>query len=239
MSLFFGRKHILKTVVVFVFVALFVRLGIWQIERHQWRQALNAELAAQLAQPPFLLNAVTDENALLAMSDRRVTVRGTFDFSEQVVVRNRNEPVLGPGVHLLTPYVLEGSARAVLVDRGWISSAEYQADAYAQYDSDSAEISGVVKQSENLARNAQISSSALTELFQIHIPQLQTQSQYELLPIYVLQTSDGKNIDARPYQAPHTLDLSPGNHLSYVVQWFSFAIIFLVGYIVYLRRYNN
>ena len=238
MMAYFGRKNILKTLLVATFVGLFIRLGIWQINRLEWRRNVNTELAAQLAEPPFLLNEFTAYEQFSEMSDRQVTARGQFDFDEQVVLRNRNDEILGPGVHLIAPFVLDGTDQAVMVDRGWISSAEHRAGAFEQYDVNSAEISGVIQQSENAARDATITDVAQSELFRLHIPQLQAQSQHELLPIYILQTSDGTDIEARPYQAAHQVDLSEGSHLSYVVQWFSFAVIFLVGYVVYIRRYG-
>ena len=238
MKVYFGRKHILKTILVAIFVGLFIRLGVWQLNRHEWRRNINAELASQLAQPSFLLNEFTAYEQFPEMSDRKVMVRGRFDFDEQVVIRNRNSQILGPGVHLVAPFVLEGTNQAVMVDRGWLSSAEHSAGAFEQFDVDSAEINGVIQQSEKAARDAVITDVAQSELFRLHIPQLQAQSQYDLLPVYILQTSDGTDIEARPYQAAHQVDLSEGSHMSYVVQWFSFAIIFVVGYIVYIRRYG-
>lgn len=238
-GIYFGRKHILKTIIVLIFVGLFIRLGIWQINRLEWRQGINAELASQLALPPFLLNEFDDHAQFPEMTDRKVVVQGQFDFDEQVVIRNRNDNVLGPGVHLLAPFVLDGGNQAVLVDRGWLSSAEHNAGDLSQYDAAVAEVAGVIQQSENPARNATISAEPQSELFRIHIAQLQAQSDYELLPIYILQTSDGTDLTARPYQAPHQVDLSEGSHLSYVVQWFSFALIFLIGYAAYIRRYGD
>ncbi|MGB1253727.1 MAG: SURF1 family protein, partial [Candidatus Promineifilaceae bacterium] len=221
---------------VAIFVGLFIRLGVWQLSRLGERRSANTELAAQLAESSFLLNAFDNFEQFPEMSDRQVTARGQFDFDEQVVVRNRNDAILGPGVHLVAPFVLDGTNQAVMVDRGWISSAEHNAGELGQYSVTSAEISGVIQQSENAARNAVITDVAQSELFRLHIPQLQAQSQYELLPIYVLQTSDGTDLEMRPFQASHQVDLSEGSHLSYVVQWFSFAIIFVVGYVAYIGR---
>ena len=238
MSVYFGRKHILKTLLVAIFVGLFIRLGIWQMNRLEWRRGINAELAAQLSEPQFLLNEFTKFEQFPDMSDRKVMVQGRFDFDEQIVLRNRNDEVLGPGVHLVAPFVLEGTDQAVMVDRGWISSAEHNTNEFDVFNIQLNEIRGVIQQSENPARDAVITDVAQRELFRLHIPQLQAQSQYELLPIYILQTSEGKDLEARPYQSAHQVDLSEGSHLSYVVQWFSFAIIFIVGYIVYIRRYG-
>ena len=39
-----------------------------------------------------------------------------------------------------------------------------------------------------------------------------------------------------PYPVDPPLDLTEGNHLSYALSWFSFAIVLLVGYPVFVIR---
>ena len=232
----FGRKHLPKTIFIILLVSLFIWLGFWQLDRRQWRLGLNAELAAQLAKPPALINNVTDFTTLLTMTDRKVTASGSFDYSEQVVLKNRNSELNGPGVHLIAPYRLTNSEQAILVDRGWISTADWTNGDYEQYDESFDQINGIVQQYDKPARNATAVTTEQSELFRLTFEQLQSQIEYELLPIIIQQTDVTPNLNARPYREPQAVELSEGNHLSYAVQWFSFAIIFGGGYLYYLRR---
>src|SRR5262245_39452849 len=94
-----------------------VGLGVWQLGRLQERRALNAEIAGRVEQPPIeLSNGPVDVDD---MEYRPVVASGTFDFSQEILLRNR--ALNGaPGYHVLTPLRIAGSEKAVLVDRGWI-----------------------------------------------------------------------------------------------------------------------
>ncbi len=233
---FFGRKNIAKTLLISGLVCLFIWLGVWQLNRRQWRIAQNEALAAQLAQPPILLNENSDPDALLAMTDRKISAKGHFDYAGQVVLRNRNSDLNGPGVHLVAPYRLNNSEQVVLVDRGWLSSAEWADGDFDQYDETFASIEGIVEQYEQPARNSAENSAAQSELFRLTYDQMQSQIDGQLVPIVIRQTDPNSDPNARPLREPFNVDLSEGSHLSYAVQWFSFAIIFGAGYLFYLRR---
>ena len=238
----FGRNHILKTLLIVGLVVLFIWLGVWQLNRQEWRNNLNAEQAARLAQPPALINDLDNYDQLLDMVDQQVAVRGQFDYSEQIVLKNQNNDVVGPGVHLVAPFVLEGSDDAILVDRGWISTSEWQAGEYAQYDEALTELAGVVMLFQQPGRNAGAENSAETtsnELFRLVQEPMQARSSHELLPIVFRQTGDESNLTDRPWRESWAVELSPGNHLSYAVQWFSFALIFGIGYLFWLDRQNR
>ena len=242
-GLLFGRNHILKTLLIAGLVILFIWLGVWQLNRHEWRKELNAEQAARLAQPPTLINDLADYSALLNMVDQQVTVRGQFDYSEQIVLKNQNNEVVGPGVHLVAPFVLDGDEHAILVDRGWLSTSEWQAGDYGQYDEALTELAGVVTLYQKPGRNAEVgvdsAELAQTELFRIVQEQMQARSEHDLLPVVFRQTGDESNLTDRPWRESWEVELSAGNHLSYAVQWFSFALIFGIGYLFWLDRLNR
>ena len=226
----FGRKYLPKTLFILAAAAVCVWLGFWQLDRLEWRRGLNAATRTQLDQPPVNLNTLDDPSALRDMTDRAIVASGDFDFSEQIILKNQNSQATGPGVHLVAPYVLDGN-RAVLVDRGWIPVAAAQIDALEPFDEQPTMVEGVVQQFST--RDATLVNG---EVFTLNFDQLQAVSQYELLPIVLLQTAEVDDINARPYRTPYRVDLSEGSHLGYAVQWFSFATIFVVGYLFYVRR---
>lgn len=236
----FSRRHLLKTVLILVLVVAFVRLGVWQLSRHQERVAANAVLEAQLAEPSVLINEVTDSAEWGSYTDRTVSARGAFDFDNQMVLVQQR--ALGRiGVHLVTPLLLDGAEQAVLVDRGWTPSDAAAPGEIDQFDvPGTVTLDGFVQATERLPRTADgglDSAEFEREIFQVNIPRLQTQLPYDLLPVYLLQApDDGALPSDLPYREAPQIDLSNGPHLGYAVQWFSFALVAVGFYAAYLRR---
>jgi surfeit locus 1 family protein len=109
----FSRQWILTTLLVLAGGALCVRLGFWQLDRLEQRRAFNAHVEAMRAAEPLIL-AGQSANDLTTMEYRAVAVSGTYDFENQVALRNRyyqNES----GFNLLTPLLLDDGS-ALLVD---------------------------------------------------------------------------------------------------------------------------
>ena len=93
---------------------LLVGLGVWQLERLQWKLGLIAEMTRNMAAPPITLDLA------LALGDRAqyrpVAIAGQFENSREVYVFATG-PNGAPVYHVLTPLVLSGG-REMLVDRG-------------------------------------------------------------------------------------------------------------------------
>jgi surfeit locus 1 family protein len=236
-ALFRGRRLWL-TPLVLVGAVILVRLGFWQLDRLAQRRAINAALAARRAEPPVPLTP-----ALAGAADqeyRHVEARGVFDSSKEIIQRNRALDG-APGVHVLTPLRLIGSDAAILVDRGWIPQGESAPDARQRYAAPTGEVV-VVGQ---LRRSQDNSSPPYDPPFSADRPQLDAwfhidtarigqQIGYPLLPAFIEQLPAPTDL-ALPRRDPLT-DLGEGPHLSYAIQWFSFAAILLVGYLATTYR---
>lgn len=119
---------IAKHLFALVILATLIFLGFWQLDRLEQRRAANAARLAALAQPALPLTPETDPATVIG---RRVVVSGVFRNEESIVLRGRRSDSGVDGVHLVTPLQIEGSEYAVLVDRGWLPSAQGAATAYA------------------------------------------------------------------------------------------------------------
>lgn len=239
-SLLFSRQWRWATLLVVTALFLFVRLGVWQLDRLQQRQAANAELAAQLAQPAVNLNqSLTDFNAN-DLRYRSVQVTGIFDISQQLLLsQQRYQGRLG--YHLLAPLQIAGTTQAVLVDRGWIPASAEQWLDYPNFPiTTTVTIQGYIQETEK-APNANPSlENPQKEWFQVDIAAIQKQLPYSLLPFYIWQQPDSREIPTTPpYLTPITFDLSEGSHLGYAIQWFLFALILGGGYIYYIDQNHN
>lgn len=238
MKLLFNRANWHKTVLIALLSLIFVRLGLWQLDRLEERRASNELLRQQLNQEAIDLTEEEDSADLTSFSDRQVTVTGAFDFGYQIIVKSQvNE--IGPGVRLAAPFVLENSNRAIMVDRGWLSSAEFNPAQLAQYDDPATTITGYLRPSDNLAPKATPSPLFSAEQFRLHLPTLDQQLPYDLLPMILMQGPASAEISARPYRSPQEIDLSEGPHMAYALQWFAFALLCSIGYIFYLRGQHH
>ncbi len=241
----FSRRWWWVTLVVLALMLVLARLGIWQLDRLAERRAANAQLMAALAAPPISLNEAWANYAAFAPADvpedlanRDVTLMGAYDFDHQLVVKlqpldNR------PGVHLLTPFVLEdgGQPTAVLVDRGWIPDAEYEAGQRFDDATGRQTIAGYVALTETIRRrtaDAVVPTSPNDEVFRVDISALQKEMPYQLAPFYVKVAPTGDN--ALPEEIAKEIDLSEGPHLGYAVQWFIFSLGLGAGYVLYVYR---
>ncbi len=219
--------------------AVMIGLGIWQLQRLGQRQAANAVLRARLAQPPLALTAQTGD----LPEYTPVQAQGVYDFANEIVLRNRAHDQ-EPGVHVLTPLRLGSLGTAVLVDRGWLPYTQADAAARAPYDSPTGPvtIAGLARASQVrtfflLPADPTASPGAprLDAWYWVDLPQIQLQMPYRLLPFFV-EADPRAGQPPLPISAHDDLDLSDGPHLSYAIQWFSFAAILVVGSVVLWRR---
>lgn len=244
-----SRRYILMTLLVLAAMAVMARLGVWQLDRREQRLARNADMVAKLEAPPLSMNeaALAPQWPLSpdrdAIRNTQATASGQFDFDQQVVLVQQNYQDM-PGVHLVTPLVLDGGAKAILVDRGWIPVEQLSAAQEAEFDTETGPvaISGALQPSQILfgraaekAEQQAGPSAAKAEWYRIDIEALQAQMPYELLPVYLLQAPGSEGNAALPYRIQPEADLSEGPHLGYAAQWFAFALTAGIVYVALVR----
>ena len=213
------RRDLAAAILALAVAALFVRLGVWQLHRLADRKTRNGEIQAAhaLAAVELPLHRVEPE----ALRDRRAHARGVYDYAHERVWKGRTYDD-APGVALLTPLRLSDGS-AVFVDRGWVPSPDaVHVDATRYREGDSADVTG-------------LALPAPRDRGDVNPAALKDSLPYTTLAI-VLQLDD----TAAPHPAglkrwrPPALDNGP--HLSYAIQWFSFAAIVLVGVAVLLWK---
>ena len=247
----FSRRWLLASVLVLAAATVMVRLGIWQLDRMAQRQVFNARVQQQLSADPLILDEHSLESDLYSMEYRQVTVTGTYLPDDEIVLRNQIwEGEFGTefGVALFTPLLIEGTNRAILVERGWIPQEKAALDSRAVYREN-----GVVTLTGRLRRaetdfniNAWLhpdpelisNQSRLDSWNNLDLERISSQMKTSLLPVYLQLTPDGEQ-SAPPYPIRPEIDLSEGPHLGYAIQWFTFATLLLVGYPFYVERQGS
>lgn len=228
-------KWLLGHVIVVAVAALFVSLGLWQLERHEQRTTRNALVAERMSVPPADLAEVAGADE--ALDYRRVTLSGRYLAEEEVLLTPRAWQGR-PGHHLLTPLRID-DGHAVLVVRGWVPF-ELDAPPVAQAAPPEGEVrvTGLLFPDEPPERFAPPipAEGHLTSVSRVDVGRLQRQVDEPLRPYYVqLQEQDPPAGGEVPLLVEPP-ELSAGNHFSYAVQWFLFAGVGLIGYPALVRR---
>lgn len=242
----FSRRWLLASALVLAAAAVMARLGIWQLDRLEWRRSLNARVMEQQAADPLALDQDTLDLDLYSMEYRRVTVTGVYLPEDEIVLRNQvwmGEFGSQLGVKLFTPLLIEGTDTAILIERGWIP--EDDADDRAAYvEEGTVTLSGQLRRAEtDYDLNEMLhpdptlapDQSRLETWNNLDLERLSDQMNVTLPPVYLQRMPSGEQAEP-PFANPPELDLSEGPHLGYAIQWFAFAALLLAGYPFFVQR---
>jgi cytochrome oxidase assembly protein ShyY1 len=229
-------RWIALSAAVVLVAAMCVRLGFWQLHRHEARSAANAIVAASAAQPPAPVATVLQRGVAAAPSTswRTVTSVGRYDAAQTILIRNQTHEGRA-GVHVVVPLVTaEGTA--LLVNRGFVprsggASATVQ---LPQPPAGEVSVTGAVRPAQGTGDTV-VSGGA-----QRSVPRLDVAALRPVLPYPTF----GNAVDLREERpgAPTAPALPDpprtgfGPNLSYAVQWWVFALFALGGWVLLLRR---
>jgi surfeit locus 1 family protein len=221
---------------VAVLVTTFVVLGFWQLRRLEERRLTNmvvaARLGADVEELEVLLGAVGEDFESLRY--RPVSVTGEYQPQAEVLVRSQVHRGVA-GYHVITPLEYSPGA-AVLINRGWVPLEMDQVPlAAAPPPAGEATVVGMAlpTQPRPPLGPAEPEGEVLTVVARVDISRLAQQMPWELAPIYLIDTAREAELPIPP-SPPDFSDEGP--HLAYAVQWFSFAVIGLVGYVLLVGR---
>jgi surfeit locus 1 family protein len=225
------------TLLIVALAAVCVRLGFWQLDRLHERRERNAALVARLDAAPIVLDHLVADTAGLAW--RHGAAAGTYDDDRTIVLPGRSFRGT-PGVHVLTPLVV-GDSIALLVNRGWLPAADgATVDLEGIRTAGATRVSGVVlafpgRAASLVARpRAEPAAAGAPEPFRrvwfsIDEAALRRQFPYRLIDLE-LQLLPAEDAPRFPVRLPPP-QLDDGPHVSYAIQWFSFALIAIGGWI--------
>ena len=225
-------KTLLALAIPLACAALFVRLGVWQLARHQEVAALNQGLLDRMGAAPQPLGTLASDTTGARWQAVRVSGRFRYDL-EQVQASRANKG--SPGVHLITPLELPGTDTLVVVTRGWVYSADAaSADLGRWRERDSVTLAGYLVPL--IADGLPAPADRALPLRSLNRRALEARLGRPVAPVQIVMTSDSvARIDSVPRRLePPILDAGP--HRSYAAQWFAFAIIAVVGGVVLFRR---
>lgn len=229
----FTRSGLLASVAVFVIAAGCIRLGLWQLDRRTERLERNAAVTERLADVPVPIVATPLDTA--GLTHRRATLSGFYDNARTLVLGGRSHAG-APGVHVYAP--LRIGEGAVLVNRGWLPSADAATIDLSLVTVDTmVTVAGVLLPLPVTGSAEGADGAFRTTWFRLDAPAVRAQYPYPISPLYLQAAAvdeeaarlaeGGFGVGPVPLPPP---SLDAGPHLSYALQWFSFATIALVGW---------
>lgn len=233
-------------VLVLAVVVGLVSLGQWQFQRLDERRAQNARLEERLAAAPVDVEELAARDAVddAALEYRRVTVTGTYLADEELLLEGR-ELRGQAGRDSFVPLEL-ADGTLVLVRRGWVPR-ELGPPPLA----DAAPPAGQVTVEGYLERSVpepgfgprNPAEGELSVLQVPDVPRIAEQLPAPTFPMIVRLTAQDPPPVASPAVAERGLEALPairpqepfdeGSHLSYGLQWYSFALLALIAYVAY------
>jgi cytochrome oxidase assembly protein ShyY1 len=242
----FARRPlwILSHVLVLLGVLAMLRLGFWQMSRWHEESDEQDRVAAALAADPVPLDEVVDSGTPPAevgddLLYTQVVVEGTWLVDETVVVRNR--ALQGsPGGWLMTP-LLQPDGTAVAVVRGWVDLQVANAGA-PFIGAEPPEGDVVVVGSVGLAQRrgaigpTDPAEGHLDSLARVDIQRLGEQLDVPIEPVWVMAEGMDPPQQGSVVQPVEPEVPTPSQNFSYMVQWWIFATIAALGYLLVIYK---
>ena len=229
-----SRRNVLALVLAIAGAAVFVRLGLWQLDRRTERRSWNRGVAERFVAPPVPIDSLPADPARARW--RRVQLDGRLDLERELALAARTHGG-SPGVHLLAPLRRAGRDTAILVNRGWVYAPDGATADFARWRGDSLASIGYVETYPEQRRPLVRSTTNPRVLLHLDRAAASAALGVPLAPYYIVLGGEpvpDSAGDAMARVEPPPLDEGP--HLNYALQWFAFAVIALVGVGAYLRR---
>lgn len=212
------------------FFGLFLTLGNWQLQRADLKRDIESRFVEQLQQPYqyLILNSELNES----FAYRKIKLKGVYQKDQVILLDNQvNEGVAG--YHILTPFFINGGQKAVLVNRGWVAAGADRKQFPSIKDPRvSEQVLGIVTipttEGYRLGQ-VEMGQSWPQRVPYIDLQKIQQGVSFELLPYVIWQAAEMDDYYVRnlkPVWSP------PEKSEAYALQWFSFAFIVLILYVV-------
>ncbi len=227
------RPRLVPTLLAVPMLAILVTLGVWQLERLEWKTALIDRIEARLDAPAATLPAGIADPA--AWEYRRVAVEGRFLHDRELYLAGRaHERRLG--YHVVTPLVradVPGDP-VILVDRGWVPEpARDPATRPESLPAGTVRVEGIARLPAEPGWFTPDNRPAANEWYWRDLPAMAAAVGMAPAAPLFLEAAD-RDPDSLPIGGRTRIDL-PNNHLQYALTWFALALALLAIYIAYHR----
>jgi surfeit locus 1 family protein len=197
--------------------AILIGLGVWQLQRLAWKEAIIADISARIVAAPISLPASPDPTA-----DRYLPVTATGRFTGDALDVLVSRKQIGAGIRVIEAFDTGG--RRILVDRGFVPQGARDAPRGA----DATEVTGNLHWPEEVDGFTPPPDAATGLWFARDVTAMAQALRTD--PVLIIARDA-----TAPGIEPLPVDTSgiPNDHLGYAVQWFGLAAVWL-GMTAYL-----
>jgi surfeit locus 1 family protein len=206
-------------------------LGVWQMDRREWKRGILDRIAVNQAAAPMPFDELVKGDPL-RREYGRVRVSGTFlhDKEFYLAARSLKDKV---GMQVVTPLRLDDGT-IILFDRGWIPSEKKDPARRAEGQiPGNVDLTGIVRRSQVKRQFAPDNDPAKNFWFHVDVPLMRQMAGGKADPVldtFFLESDATPNPGGVPIGGQTRLDI-PNDHLQYAITWF---LIALAGAGVYL-----
>ncbi len=214
-------------------LVLLITLGFWQLDRADEKRAIEDQIANANAGDVELITSLD------LLSDKEyyhVLLRGSYIKDKQFIYDNQIVDQI-PGYYVLTPFVLKGDSRAILINRGFIPW-NGRRDQIADIDI-AEKITEVKVQISKPVKRIELKTSQIKRDFPVLIQALDLAemsaiASLDFANIVGLLSPESENGFVRKWE-PYTGSIE--RHIGYAIQWFLMALVLsIIGVLLALKQ---
>ena len=217
-------------------LALLISLGFWQLDRADEKRAIEDQIASANSGD---VEIVASTEFLKEKEYYHVRLQGSYIDDKQFIYDNQIVDQIS-GYYVLTPLVLKGDSKAVLINRGFIPW-NGRRDKLADIDI-AGKLTEVKVQISKPVKRMELEASELTGDFPVLIQaldldEMSTIASLDFASVIGLLSPESDNGFVRQWE-PYTGSIE--RHIGYAIQWFLMALVLaFIGIRLALKQRKN
>lgn len=220
------------TIATAIMTAILVGLGVWQVQRLNWKLDLIATMTRKMHAAPM---AVDGPGGALRQAPQneyaRVSLSGHFDNAKEAYVFT-TDPVLGAVYHVLTPFET-GAGDIYLVDRGMVPIGKRDPSTRAEGQIvGEIHLIGIWRTPDAPGLFTPAPDPAHRIWYARDVKAIAVADHVQVAAPVVIEADATLNPGGWPRGGQTVVDL-PNNHLSYAITWFGLAAGLIGVYLAY------
>ena len=203
-------------------------LGQWQLSRAAQKQTLQAAIDAQARMPAVDVEGLIGSADPSKLLHRQAVISGSWRADHIVYLDNR--PMSGKsGFVVLTPLVLAGTNKVILVQRGWVPRNFADRTALPEVSTPAGPIALQGRIAPPPSRLYEFKGAEAGRIRQnLDLNDFASETALTLLPVTLLQTGSADGGLRRDWAAPN---FGVDKHYGYAFQWFGLCLLVVFLYI--------
>jgi len=231
-----GFRFSIPASLIVATLALLISLGFWQLDRANEKRAIENQIARANSGDVERINSV---EFLKEKEYYHVRLQGAYIDDKQFIYDNQIVDQIS-GYYVLTPLVLKGDSKAILINRGFIPW-NGRRDKLADIDV-GAKLTEVKVQISKPVRRMELEESKTTGEFPVLIQaldldEMSTIAALDFVSVVGLLSPESEGGFVRQWE-PYTGSIE--RHIGYAVQWFLMALVLaFIGIRLALKQRKN